>query len=249
MLGLAPCARALSDAEAIAGRLLVRKYADVIVTVKAQIFIKVTVGERTMPMNEQKVDQNGTVITTGGLVATSLTGLDPRSIFEATRPQNTGGEPVELGQTEVKNLKIRFSDGTEVRARIVWKDEARDLALVAPEDGALPQNRPLSYVNLQENQAGAVILGTYFHLSRANEALQRAAMVRPTTVTAILERPKRLFLVTTDQIPDAVGCPVFDAEGRFLGIALRFTVKGLPSGSVVVPAGEILEMASRAANS
>jgi hypothetical protein len=246
-LGLAPCLRAMPDTEAVAGRLIVRKYADTVVTVRAQILLKVTVGERVTPVNDQKVDQCGTLITAGGLTITSLTGLDPRAIFEATRPQmNTGGMPVELGQTEVKNLRLRLGDGTEIPAKIVWKDSALDVALVAPADDAPTAARTFACADIVQSQAPAVLMGTYFHLSRASEAMQRIPVVRPSTITGILERPRHLFMVSTDQLPDGTGGPIFDTDGRLLGVCLRFILKGLPSGAAVLPTSDILDVATRA---
>jgi len=56
---------------------------------------------------------------------------------------------------------------------------------------------------------------------------------RASTVIGIVERPRRLLLVSTDMYPDTLGCPVFDADGRVLGISLHIVEKGLPKGTVV----------------
>jgi hypothetical protein len=58
-------------------------------------------------------------------------------------------------------------------------------------------------------------------------------------VAAIIERPRRLLIVTTDSFPDAIGCPVFDPKGRALGICLHFMENGLPKGTVLVPAADV----------
>jgi hypothetical protein len=42
-----------------------------------------------------------------------------------------------------------------------------------------------------------------------------------------------------------VGCPVFDIQGRVLGIGLRYVVNGLSKGTVVVPAADVAEVASQ----
>jgi hypothetical protein len=39
--------------------------------------------------------------------------------------------------------------------------------------------------------------------------------------------------------PDTLGCPVFDADGRVLGISLHIVEKGLPKGTVVAPAADL----------
>jgi hypothetical protein len=48
-----------------------------------------------------------------------------------------------------------------------------------------------------------------------------------------------LLLISTDVYPDALGCPVFDANGRALGICLHILDKGLPKGTVLAPAVDL----------
>jgi hypothetical protein len=236
---LAPCARALPESEATAGRLLARRYVDAIVGVKGSVFMKITIGLRSIPPTERKIDVSATVISASGLTLTSLSAVDPRELFESMRGQlNTGADPLELGQTDFKNLRLRMTDGTEIPAKIVWKDSEHDLVLLSP-DGAAAGNRTFSFVDLNQATDSASLLGDYFHLSRAGEAFKRVLMVRPCTVIGIVERPRRLLLVTTDMFPDALGCPIFDSEGRVLGICLNNIDKGRPSGSMVVPATDI----------
>ena len=155
--------------------------------------------------------------------------------------------PVDLGQSELKAVRLRLPDGTEVPAKVVWKDAAHDVALLAPEDAAAAARRPFTWVNLNDAPEAAMLLGNYYHLSRLPEAMQRTPLVRPCTVTGIIERPRRLLLVSTDWFGDVLGCPVFDAQGRVLGICLRYLVDGTPRGIVVVPAADIAEVVGLAA--
>jgi hypothetical protein len=247
-LAAAPETRALSDAEAAAGRLIFRKYADAVVVVKLTMSMKITVGDRVMPPSEDKVDINGTMIEPSGLTVTTLSAIDPRTVFDAVRSQVArGNTPVELGQTEIKGMRLRLADGTEVPAKVVGKDAALDLALLAPESVAAAGQHTFTWVNLNEAPEAAMLLGNYYHLSRLAEAMQRAPLMRPCTITGIIERPRRLLLVSTDWFADALGCPVFDAQGRVLGICLRYTVDGVVKGTVVVPAADVAEMVGQAA--
>lgn len=249
-LAALPDIRALSDAEAAAGRLIFRKYADAVVVVKLSMSLKITVGDRVLPPNDNKVDINGTVIESSGLTVTSLSAIDPRVIFDAVRPQLAPpGVPVQLGQTELKGVRLRLADGTEVPAKVVWKDAARDVALLAPEDAAAAGQRTFTWVNLNEAPEAAMLLGNYYHLSRLNEAMQRIPQMRPCTITGIVERPRRLLLVTTEGFTDALGCPVFDAQGRVLGICLRYMADGAVKGTVVVPAADVADIVGLAAAS
>jgi hypothetical protein len=247
-LAASPEIRALSDAEAAAGRLIFRKYADAVVVVKLSMFMKITVGDRVMSPSENKVDINGTMIEPSGLTVTSLSAIDPRMVFNAVRAQMAPGNlPVELGQTELKGVRLRLADGTEVPAKVVWKDAARDLALLVPESAAAAGQHTFTWVNLKEAPEAAMLLGNYYHLSRLSEVMQRAPVMRPCTITGIIERPQRLLLVNTDWYADALGCPVFDAQGRVLGICLRYVVDGVVKGTVVVPAADVAEIVGQAA--
>jgi len=241
-----PGARALPEAEATAGRLVLRRYADAIVAVRATVTIRISVNGRHAPPSASNVDMNGTIVTPEGVTVTSLSALDPQMIF-ATLRQTMGpaASAADLEGSEVKALRLRLADGREIPAKILARDPSRDLALVGPAE-AVPVGRgTFPFVDLRESPEAATVLGTCFHLSRTGEGMQRAALIRPGAIIAILERPSRLFVVDTDLYADGLGCPVFDAQGRVLGVCLRLLVDGLPRGIVVVPsadvAGEVAE--------
>jgi hypothetical protein len=234
-----PPAQALPDAAATAGRLILRHYADAVVTVKATVILKITVEGRFVPPQENKIDIAGTVIAPTGLTVTSLSSIDPKVLFESIRAKLMGGGAgVQLSQSETNDLKLRLGDGTEVPAKIVWRDADRDLAFIAPTGAG---GRTFACVNLAEAPAAAVVLGDYYELARLPEGLLRTPVVRSSTIIGIIERPRRMFLISTE----GLGCPIFDPQGHVLGVSLYFVVKGLPSGNVVVPAGDIAESASQ----
>ena len=73
--------------------------------------------------------------------------------------------------------------------------------------------------------------------------MQRTPVIRPGVIVGIIERPRRLLLVSTDAYADGIGCPLFDAQGRVLGICLRYVVGNVSKGIVVVPAAEVADQA------
>jgi Trypsin-like peptidase domain len=243
-----PCSRALAmpESDAAAGRLVARRYADAIVGVRGSVFMSFTIGLQTLPQTERKFDIGGTMIRASGLTLTSLSALDPRAIFEAMRAQmKTSADPIELGKTEYRNLRLRLADGTETPAKIVWKEPELDLVLLVPASTAA-SSRPFNFVDLNQAALAASLLGDYYQLTRTAEEFQRVLMVRPSTVIAVVERPRRLLLTSTDIYPDGVGCPVFDREGRVLGICLRNMEKGVPKDAVLVPASDLANVISQA---
>jgi S1-C subfamily serine protease len=185
------------------------------------------------------VEVNGTVISPTGLTVTSLFVVDPQSQMEGLRAQQ-GGRGPELVGSDFKEVKLRFADGKEVPAKFVLKDADLDLAFIAPET---PEpDRVYPHINLAEGATG-VLLGNYYSVSRHTKAMQRTPVVRRTEIMAIVEKPRRIFLLT-DQ---SLATPVFDPEGKVLGISLQYFANSRPSGYVVMPAGDIADMAKQAA--
>jgi S1-C subfamily serine protease len=231
---------ALPESDAAMGRLIARRFADAVVAIKGTAVVKITMDDRTLPPTEQKFDVNGTIITPAGLTVTSLNAIDPRALFETNRAQmSPGGQKITLGKTEFKGIKLHLGDGTEIPVKIVWKDVDLDLALLLPEGPAGGNGRTFTYVNLNEAPEAARLLGDYFQLSRAAEVLQRVVLLRVSSITGIIERPRRRFLVSTDAFPDTVGCPVFDSQGKVLGINVRLMENGLPKASLVFPSADL----------
>ena len=140
---------------------------------------------------------------------------------------------------------MRLANGTEVPARFVLKDADLDLAFMAPE--ATPENgaRQFPFVKLEEVAEGS-LLGNYFYVGRAAKIQQRVPLVRTTEIIGVVEKPRRFYLLT-DQLLQWMGTPVFNAEGRVLGITLQHFANGQRSGLVVLPAEDIAEMAKQAA--
>ncbi len=231
---------AATPAEAAAGRALVKRYADAIVGVELVVTAKMKMGDREMPPREQRIEVNGTVISSTGLTVTTLASVDPQAQFDAMRAgQQSGGRTPELVGVDFKEVKLRLADGKEVAARFVLKDADLDLAFMAPETAEA--GREYAHVKLDQAATGEV-LSNFFFVARAPKSLQRAALVRASEVIGIVEKPRRFFLVTEQ----AVGTPLFDLEGRVLGISLHHFSNGR-SSVIVMPAGDIAEMAKQAA--
>ncbi len=237
--------RALPEAEAKAGRELVKHGADAVVGIEMVVTLKLTMGDRAMPPRENKVDINGTVLNSAGLAVTSLAAIDPRTQFEAVRASmGAAGARLEVSETDYKEVKLRLADGTEVPARVVLKDGDLDLAFIAPDLEAAPAAGPREFTPVKlDNPAEGTVLNTYFVISRAPKVLQRVPIVRPSVVVGIVEKPRRMFLMSDQQL----GCPVYDQQGRLLGISVQNLSGGRSSGLVVLPAADVAEIARQAA--
>ena len=234
---------ALPESEAKAGRDLVARCANSIMGVEMVVTLKMTMGDRAMPPREIKIDVNGTVLNAAGLTVTSLAAIDPRSQFEAMRStMGPAGARMEVSESDFKEVKLRLADGSEVPARVVLKDGDLDLAFIAPEPDPSADKHEFMPVKLAEPADGTV-LSTYFIIARVSKALQRVPVVRPTLIVGIVEKPRRLYLMTDQQL----GCPVFDLQGRVLGISVHHLSSGRSNGIVVLPAADVAEIAQQAA--
>jgi S1-C subfamily serine protease len=232
--------RAASEAEAAAGRALVKRYADAIVGVELVVTLKMKVGDREAPAQERRIEVNGTVISASGLTLTSLADVDPQAAYEASRANASGGRGVELVGVDFKEVKLRLADGKEVPARFVLKDADLDLAFMAPEASEGGAEYP--HVSL-ESAADGALMGNYFSVARAPKSLQRVPLVRLNEIVGIVEKPRRFYLLSDLQF---LGTPVFDGKGAVLGVTLQNFANGRRS-IMVLPAGDIAEMAKQAA--
>lgn len=233
-----PARGAVEGAERAAGRALMQRYADAIVGVELVVTLKVKSGDRELPPREQRAEVNGTVIAANGLTVTSLAEVDPQTAFEAARVAQPGRQ-VELLGVDFKEVKLRLADGTEVPARFVLKDADLDLAFMAPENATAEAGpRTFTHVDLAAATEGDVMDEFYF-VSRASKALQRVPLVQQSVVRGLVEKPRRLYLMTYL----ALGTPMFDAQGRVLGLGLQHFANGRRSGLVVLPSADVAEIA------
>ncbi len=226
------------------GRELVKRYADAVVGVELVVTIKVKVGDREMPPREQKVEINGTVISADGLTVTSLAEVDPQMAFEAMSGSQRGGQRPELLGADFKEVKLRLADGTELPARFVLKDQDLDLAFMAPvaeEAAEAGARKTFAYVDLAQAAEGE-LLESYTLVGRAPKALQRVPVARTTKIMGVVEKPRRLYLMTETSL----GVPMFDAAGRVLGITFQHFANSRRTGFVVLPAEDIAEIAKQA---
>src|SRR4051812_14680199 len=174
--GLILPVHAATDAQAAAGRDLVKRYADAVVSVELVVTLKIKMGEREMPPREQRIEVNGTVISPSGLTVTSLGRVDLQATMEALRAGSPQGRGAEIVGSDFKEVKLRLADGKEVPARFVLKDADLDLAFMAPETTPENADQKFPFVKLDETAEGT-LLGDYFYLARAPKVQQRVPLV------------------------------------------------------------------------
>jgi S1-C subfamily serine protease len=218
---------------------------DSVLFLSAVVEIEVTAGDSPAKKEERKVEMLGTVIGADGLIVVPLSTLDVASTIDG-RTVNTQQGPMKLSaKGTTKEVKILMPDGSEVAAKVAFKDPDLDLAFIRPEK---PDAVKLTPVNTAEN-APLTLLEDVIILGRLGKDLNREPVVLTNEVISLITKP-RTFAKVGGQ---SLGMPVFNKDGKFLGIGInRFSAKGdsdsqgpMPS-NVVLPAADLLESAAQA---
>jgi S1-C subfamily serine protease len=211
----------------------------------AVVEIEFTAGDNPAKKEERKMEMLGTVISSDGLIVVPLSTLDAASAVDG-RMVNTQNGPVKLSaKGTTKEVKILMPDGSEVPAKVAFKDPDLDLAFIRPEK---PDDVKLTPVDTA-NSAEIGLLDDVIILGRLGKDLNREPVVVTSEVISLVTKP-RTFAKTMGQ---TLGMPVFNTEGKFLGIGInRFGPKGDSEGqapmasNVILPAADLLESAAQA---
>jgi S1-C subfamily serine protease len=218
---------------------------DSVLFLSAVVEIELTAGDNPVKKEERKVELLGTVIGADGLIVASLSSLDVASTIDG-RTVNGPQGPVKLvAKGTTKEVKILMPDGTETAAKVAFKDPDLDLAFIRPEK---PDQVKLTPVKTADS-APMVLLDDVIVLGRLGKDLNREAVVMTNEVISLVSKP-RVFGKIGAQ---ALGMPVFNKDGKFLGVGInRFSAKGdsdspgvMPS-NVILPAADLLESAAQA---
>ena len=197
----------------------------------------------------------GTVIDPSGLTVFSLTKIAPNSIMRRVITPPQGGAPIiERANTQVKAVTIISSDGSELPAQVVLRDNELDLGFVHP---TAPPAKPLLAVDLSKAAGAPQMLNDVVVLSRLGQAGSRIAAVSRQRVLGLATKPRPCYMLSNFfdfYSAHGIGSPVFAMNGTPLGImAFRRTLTELQiqmydftveeDVPVVIPAAAILAVA------
>ncbi len=218
---------------------------DSVLFLSAVVEIEFTAGDNPAKKEERKLEMLGTVIGKDGLIVVPLSTLDAASAVDG-RMVNTQNGPVKLSaKGTTKEVKILMPDGSEVEAKVAFKDPDLDLAFIRPEK---PDTAKLTSIDAA-NSAPMALMEDVIVLGRLNKDLNREPVVLTSEVISLVSKP-RTFGKLNGQ---SLGMPVFNKEGKFLGIGInRFGPKtdgegqGPVPSNVVLPAADLMESAAQA---
>jgi len=223
-------------------RKLLESHANCVTWVSATVRVEISAGGRSLPPQEQKLEALGTIIAEDGLTVLSLSRVDPTATL-LSRMRTPGGS-VNVNYTEVL---ILLQDGTEVPAKLVVKDTDLDLAFVLPIKQK-PENKEFANIDFshvprsqKEKSISPQALDEVVSLGKLGRNLYRQSTLRKGWVNAVIEKPRKYFVIENT----SPGTPVFDRNGDWLGIVVYKMDRGRPTSLVTLPADDIDEIAEQ----
>lgn len=236
------------DASQAAARKLLAERGDSVVWLTAVMKISMTAaGSSDSPMNipdrERKVEALATLIEPTGMLVTAMSQMDPSREMEG-REYSTAKGPVRFDvSVTLKEIKVVLQDGTEIPAEQVMKDADLDLAFFRVKMDS-KEAKDVTFKALDLNESAKVKLSDdAITLSRTEEILNRVPAVTRGQVTSITEKPRTFVRATSAQL----GCPTFNLDGKLVGVGVSRYMKGKSSVLIVLPAGDVQEIAQQAA--
>jgi hypothetical protein len=236
-------------------REMVKKWQDAVVNVRVVLKVRMSMAGREMNSSDESVDTVGTVIDPSGLTVLSLSALNPGAMMNKLMSSAGGNGQDQIGLTsEPTDVKIRMSDGREVAARIVLRDEDLDLAFLRPTTAP---DKPLTAVNLGEGGKPSM-LDEVVVLSRLGRVGGWTPSASLHNIGAVIERPRTFYVL--GGATAATGTPAFLPNGRIVGLLTMRQVdpgrasmmsmmggtEGLGLLPVILPAADVLEIAGQA---
>ena len=219
---------------------------DAVLYLSAVAEIEVTLGEGPSKKEEKKLEILGTVINKDGLIATSLSTLDVASNIDGRTVNSPRGAVKLSAKGTTKEVKIMMPDGSEIPAKVVSKDPDLDLAFIRPEEADAAKK--LTAID-SANHAPLELLQDVIVLGRLNKELNRENVVYTSEIVSLIRKPRTFGKIGAP----ALGMPVFNRDGKFLGIGVnRFSAKNdtesqnPTASSVILPAEDLLESAAQA---
>lgn len=221
---------------------LYEKSQDSVLWVLAVVKIEASAGGQTAPAQEKKVEALGTILDKSGLTVVSYSSLDPSMAASGRKVRTRQGTVTLDVKAEFKEVKLRLTDGTEVPASLVLTDKDLDLGFILPNADS-DEAKDATFTPIPATPAGKLgVLDEVIAIGRLGKSLDRRPTVQLGRIAATVKKPRPFYRTTAGFL----GGPVFDARGKFVGLAVRKIVNGRPSSPVVLPARDLADSAKQA---
>ncbi|MDI6827441.1 MAG: serine protease [Armatimonadota bacterium] len=248
---------AFADEIAQAGKDITAKWGDAIVTLQIVIKTQMSMEGEEASKEEEKAEATGVIIDPSGLTVASLAAIDPAETMNQLMSSREYGMKI---TSEIVDIKIRLSDGTEIPAKIVLRDKDLDLAFIRPTQ---KPTKTLTALDLTK-QTKPALLDQILTLSRLGMVANRTLCVTTDRIQAIVEKPRTFYITRMDSTSSKLGAPVFALDGNVVGFLVLRVLPTRAGGGMsffmadygdigimpmVLPASDILTAAKQAPES
>lgn len=193
----------------------------------------------------------GVVIDASGLTVVSYMALNPMEKMASALKIKIGddGDNEVKSKAELSRVQMRLADGTEVPARVVFKDKELDLAFIMPE--AKEGEKALVFSPVKLTGGNSVReLDDVVMVTRHEKSLGCQPIVGLAQVASVISKPRNMYDLSSGGRP---GTAVFLPSGSFLGVLVSVgggEGKGMMSlggmEMLVLPAADVAKLAAQA---
>ena len=253
-LSVTTIAAAQTSEERQAARDVASRHGNAVITVMGTLKARMSRAGRDQPAPDQAVQASATVLDPQGLTVVALSAIDPGSLLGKNPAFAAAKVSIE---TELTDVKLRLADATELPAKIVLRDSDLDLMFIRPVSAPA---RPLACVDSASPMFNVV--DPVVAVQRLQELAGWGTSTAIGSIEAVVEKPRRFYLVALPTTSGALGASIFDVKGQFAGlVTLRPSadsrhnaLNGMQGGMlqalgmvpVVLPAADIREIAKQA---
>jgi S1-C subfamily serine protease len=253
-LAVTTAAGAQSSEERQAARDVASRHGDAVITVMGTLKARMSRAGRDQPAPDQAVQASATVLDPQGLTVVALSAIDPGSLL-ARNPAFAAAK-VSI-ETELTDVKLRLADATELPAKIVLRDSDLDLMFIRPVTAPAKALTCVDSTSTVFNVVDPIVA-----VQRLQELTGWGTATALGSVEAVVDKPRRFYLVALQTTSGALGASIFDVKGQFAGVVTlrpsadsrHNALNGMQGGMlqtlgmvpVVLPAADIREIAKQA---
>jgi hypothetical protein len=244
---LAPPTVAHADELGSAARAISAADGDAIVAVRVTIKYRMAVEGEEQQEEENTSEVTATVLDPSGLAVCALSEVDPS---HRMKMMGQGGDNLKF-EADVTGVQFVLGEGKEIPGKIVLRDQDLDLAFIRPTE---PQSAPFKAVDLTQS-ASPEVMDQLVVLGRLGEAANRSPYVAMDRITAIVTKPRTLYVAGISTWVAGLGIPAFTLDGKVVGITVMRSIPsaagssgegGATSMPVLLPAADVLKVAQQA---
>ena len=243
---LAPPTCARADEQGSAARAISAAAGDAIIAVRVTLKYRVVTEGEEAQEEEDTNEITGTIIDPSGLTVCALSEVDPSHRMKMMGEQEENFK----FEADVTGVQFVLSEGKEIPAKIVLRDTDLDLAFIRPTEA---QPTPFKTIDLSQS-ASPQLMDQLVVLGRLSEAANRAPYVAMDRVTAVVTKPRTLYVAGISTWVAGLGIPAFTLDGKVVGITVLRSIPsatgssagGASSMPVLLPAADILTVAKQA---